>query len=73
VPEDAHIYAYLEKKYVVNHDQAMMKEAVRTSETLVQFNVTTQRYITEDSKLLTRRRENLKSHKDNEPLFHKRR
>jgi len=30
---------------------------------LVHFNVTTRRYIPEDSKLHTRRRENLKSHK----------
>jgi hypothetical protein len=30
---------------------ALMMEAVRTSETLVNFNVTTQRYIPEDSKL----------------------
>jgi hypothetical protein len=35
-------------------------EAVRTSETSVNFNVTTRRYIPEDSKLHTRRRENLK-------------
>jgi hypothetical protein len=39
-----------------------MMKAVRTSETSVNFNVTTQRYIPEDSKLHTRRRENLKSH-----------
>jgi hypothetical protein len=36
-------------------------EAVRTFETSVNFNVTTQRYIPEDSKLHTCRRENLKS------------
>jgi hypothetical protein len=41
----------------------MMMEAVRTSETLVNFNVTTRRYNPEDSKRHTRRRENLKSHK----------
>jgi hypothetical protein len=40
---------------------ALMMEAVRTSETSVNFNVTTRRYIPEDSKLHTRRRENLKS------------
>jgi len=40
-----------------------MMEAVSTSETSVNFNVTTRRYIPEDSKLHTRRRENLKSHK----------
>jgi hypothetical protein len=39
-----------------------MMEAVRTSETSVSFNVTTQINIPEDSKLHTRRRENLKSH-----------
>jgi hypothetical protein len=43
--------------------RAMMMESVRTSETSVNFNVTTRRYIPEDSKLHTRRRENLKSHK----------
>jgi hypothetical protein len=37
-------------------------EAVRTFETSVNFNVTALRYIPEDSKLHTRRRENLKSH-----------
>jgi hypothetical protein len=37
-------------------------EAVRTSESSVHFNVTTRRYILEDSNLHTRRRENLKSH-----------
>jgi hypothetical protein len=39
---------------------ALMMEAVRTSETSVNFNVITQRYIPEDSELHTRRRENLK-------------
>jgi hypothetical protein len=42
---------------------ALMMHAVRTSETSVNFNVTTRRYISEDSKLHTRRRENLKSYK----------
>jgi len=37
-------------------------EAVRTSETSVQFNMTIRRYIPEDSKLHIRRPENLKSH-----------
>jgi len=37
-------------------------EAVRTSETSVIFNETTRRYIPEDYKLHTLRRENLKSH-----------
>jgi hypothetical protein len=32
---------------------ALMMEVVRTSETSVNFNVTTRRYIPEDSKLLT--------------------
>jgi hypothetical protein len=41
---------------------ALMMEAVRTSEMSVNFNVTTRRYIPEDSILHTRRRENLKSH-----------
>jgi hypothetical protein len=42
---------------------ALMMEAVRTSETLVNFKLTTLSYIPEDSKLHTRRRENLESHK----------
>jgi hypothetical protein len=39
-----------------------MMEAIRTSETSVNFNLTAQRYIPEDSKVHTRRK-NLKSHK----------
>jgi hypothetical protein len=39
-----------------------MMEAVRTSETLVNYNVTTRRYIPEYSELHTRRRQNLKFH-----------
>jgi hypothetical protein len=39
-------------------------KAVRTSETSFNFNVTTRRCIPEDSKLHSRRRENLKSHID---------
>jgi hypothetical protein len=39
-------------------------DEVRTSETSVNFNVITWRYIPEDPKLHTRRRENLKSLKD---------
>jgi hypothetical protein len=42
--------------------RAMMD--VRTSETSVNFNLITWRYIPEDSKLHTRRRENVKSHID---------
>jgi hypothetical protein len=38
-----------------------MMEAVRISETSVNFNVTTRRYIPEDSKLHSRCLENLKS------------
>jgi hypothetical protein len=45
----------------VNFNRGMI-EAIRTSETSVNFNVTTRHYITEDSKLHNRRRENLKSH-----------
>jgi hypothetical protein len=40
----------------------LVMKAVHTSETSVNFNVTTRRYIPEDSKLHTRRHENLKSH-----------
>jgi preprotein translocase subunit SecB len=36
----------------------LMLEAVRTSETLVNINLTTRQYIPEDSKRHTRRREN---------------
>jgi hypothetical protein len=39
---------------------ALMMEAARTSETLVNFYQTTQRYNPEDSHLRTHRRENLK-------------
>jgi hypothetical protein len=42
----------------------LMMEAVRISATSVHFNATTRRYIPEDSKLHTRRRENLQSHTD---------
>jgi hypothetical protein len=41
---------------------ALMEEAVRTSETSVNFNVTTRHYIPEDSKLYTCHHENLKPH-----------
>jgi hypothetical protein len=40
-----------------------MMEAVRISETSFYSNETTGRYITEDSHLHTRRRENLKAHR----------
>jgi hypothetical protein len=40
---------------------ALMMEAAKTSETLVNFYQTTQRYNPEDSHLRTYRRENLKS------------
>jgi hypothetical protein len=41
---------------------ALMMEAARTSETLVNFYQTTQRYNPEDNHLRTHRRENLKSY-----------
>jgi hypothetical protein len=41
---------------------ALMMEAVRISETSINLNVNTLHYIPEDSKLHTRRFENLKSH-----------
>jgi hypothetical protein len=41
---------------------ALMMEAARTSETLVDIQLRTRQYIPEDSELHTRRRENLKSH-----------
>jgi hypothetical protein len=44
---------------------ALMMEAARTSETLVNFYRTTRRYNPEDSHLRTHRRENLKSYNNN--------
>jgi hypothetical protein len=44
---------------------ALMMEAARTSETLVNFYQTTLRYNPEDSHLRTHRRENLKSYNGN--------
>jgi hypothetical protein len=41
---------------------ALMNEAARTSETSVDIDFRTRRYIPEDSELHIRRRENLKSH-----------
>jgi hypothetical protein len=41
---------------------ALIMKAVRTSGMSVNFNMTTRRYIPENSKLLTSRRENLKHH-----------
>jgi hypothetical protein len=43
---------------------ALMMEAARTSETSIKFNATTRCHIPEDSKLHTRRRENLKTRSD---------
>jgi hypothetical protein len=37
--------------YYLHHQSALMMEAVSTSETSVNFNVTTRHYIPEDSKL----------------------
>jgi hypothetical protein len=42
---------------------ALMMEAARTSETLVNFYQTTRRYNPEDSHLRTHRRENLKPYR----------
>jgi hypothetical protein len=42
--------------------EGLMMEAARTSETLVNFYQTTQRYNPEDSHLCTHRHENLKSY-----------
>jgi hypothetical protein len=42
----------------------MMMESARTSETSVDIKLGTRQYIPEDSELHTRRRENLKSHKN---------
>jgi hypothetical protein len=48
--------------YMLRLRRRAMMEAVRTSETSINFNMTTRRYIPEDSKLHTRHRENLKFH-----------
>jgi hypothetical protein len=53
-------YGMLDVLLKVHTDLALMMEAVRTSETSVNFNVITWHYIPEDSKLHTCRRENLK-------------
>jgi hypothetical protein len=45
---------------------ALMMEAARTYETSVDIQLRTRQYIPEDSELHTRRRDNLKSHKDQE-------
>jgi hypothetical protein len=48
--------------YCPHHQGALMMGAVLTSVTSVSFNLTTRRYIPEDSRLHTRRNEKLKSH-----------
>jgi hypothetical protein len=45
-----------------------MMEAVRTSETSVYFNETTERYIPDGCHLHTRRHDSLKYHDDKHPL-----
>jgi hypothetical protein len=49
--------------YDLHNQGVLMMEIVRTSETSAHLNVIIRRYIPEDSKLHTRRRENYKSHK----------
>jgi hypothetical protein len=49
--------------FIFRADIALKMKTVRTSETSVDFNVTTRRYIPEDTKLYTLRRENLQSRK----------
>jgi hypothetical protein len=51
--------------HTVSIIRVVMMEAVRTSETSVNLNVTTRRYISEGSKIHTSRLENLKSHRLN--------
>jgi hypothetical protein len=46
-----------------------MMEAVRTSETSVNFNETTQNYIPESCNHHTRRHENLKSHNKSGKMY----
>jgi hypothetical protein len=65
----AHVYLDRQLPYITCYPSthgliiALMMEAVLTSETSVNFNVATWRYIPEDSKLHTRCREYPKSHK----------
>jgi hypothetical protein len=58
-------YAFILMERIISnfykHSVNNTMDAVRTSEMSVNFNVTTRLYIPEDSKLHTRRRENLKS------------
>jgi hypothetical protein len=55
--------------WVVAPCRALMMEAARTSETLVNFYQTTWRYNPEDSHLRTHRRENLKSYLGKKNVF----
>jgi hypothetical protein len=52
----------MERGNITLYRIALMMEAARTSETLVNFYQTTRRYNPEDSHLCTHRRENLKSY-----------
>jgi hypothetical protein len=56
------VYQRFRGPYCLHRKGALMLEAVRTSETLINFYQTTRRYNPEDSYLRTLRRENLKSY-----------
>jgi hypothetical protein len=56
------VYQRFRGSYCLHHQGALMMEAARTSETLVNLCQTTRRYNPEDSHLRTHRRENLKSY-----------
>jgi hypothetical protein len=74
IPEDAELHTRRRenlKSHIINlYGEAtlylsliaLMMEAVRTSETPVDIQLRTRKYIPEDAELHTRRRENLKSH-----------
>jgi hypothetical protein len=56
------VYQLFRGPCCLHHHIALIMEAARTSETLVNFYQTTRRYNPEDSHLHTHRRENLKSY-----------
>jgi hypothetical protein len=59
------VKSHVVQQYLTTEDcDALMMEAARTSETLVNFYQTTLCYNPEDSNLHTHRRENLKSYKN---------
>jgi hypothetical protein len=58
--QTGNVYFFRKSEWLI----ALMMEAVKTSETLVNFYQTTRRYNPEDNHLRTHRRENLKSYSE---------